>query len=78
MEVTENRKVLRPVAGLTKSERRKLRNQERMRIAQLNAEDLDVSAGTSMYSVKDAVKYILNLLHVYLMNNVYNESLANI
>lgn len=57
MEVSEKKKVLRIVSGLTKSERKKFRDKERMRMAHLNGEDMDTEA---LQSLRDMVKYILN------------------
>ncbi|XP_012217128.2 uncharacterized protein [Linepithema humile] len=73
MEVSENKKVLRSVAGLSKAERRKFRNKERMRMAQLNAEDLDASVGTSC-SVKDADTSLYSLYSLRRSDNVSNDA----
>lgn len=68
MEVSSKRPVIRCVSGLTKSERRKFKENERKRIAELK-EFPSVSEASS--SMKD-VRYIYhaNVLNVYLNNAI--------
>lgn len=55
MEVSAKKPVLRCVSGLTKSEKRKFRENERIRMANLKGFNIESEASSSM---KDTVKHI--------------------
>lgn len=57
MEMSANKKVIRCVPGLSKSEKKRFRDSERKRIANLK-EGINTTRTTSL--VKDVVSYILN------------------
>lgn len=57
MEASANKQVMRCMPGLSKSERKKFRDSERMRIANLKGVN---TARTTSLLVKDTVSYILN------------------
>lgn len=65
MEVSSKKPVIRCVSGLTKSERRKFRDSERMRIANLRGFQ---SASEASSAVKDTVGciYYANVFNMYL------------
>lgn len=58
MEMSAKRKVIRCVPGLSKSEKKKFRDSERKRIANLK-EEINITK-TIPSLVKDVVSYILN------------------
>lgn len=57
MEVSSKKPVIRCVSGLTKSEKKKFKENERMRIANLKGLHFTSEASSSM---RDTVKYIVH------------------
>lgn len=70
MEASANKQVMRCIPGLSKSEKKKFRDSERMRIANLKG-TFNSARTTSL--TRDTVSYIqTKLLNVYLNNNNYS------
>jgi len=62
MEASAKKPVIRCVSGLTKSEKKKFKENERMRIANLKGFH---SASAASSSLRDTVKYISRFLNVF-------------
>lgn len=58
MEASANKQVMRCISGMSKAERRKFRESERMRVE--NLKTINPIKTTSL-SVKDTVSYILHI-----------------